>query len=108
VATAALKPGDLVLGTSRNPIMTDFVQATVGPLQPDSRLSSSHHSFGTLLVVPLPNGDLTIGSDANNFILEMRDVFVVDQMGSRAIDSVATPARITFKMVWKSTGEPVV
>jgi hypothetical protein len=37
----------------------------------------------------------------------MKDVPVVDQPHWPALDAVATPARMTFKMVWKSTGEPV-
>ena len=37
----------------------------------------------------------------------MKDVPVVDQPRWPAIDSIATPARMTFKMVWKSSGEPV-
>jgi len=51
---------------------------------------------------------LTISSDANTFTLEMKDVLVVDQPRWPAIDSIATPARMTFKMVWKSLMEPVV
>jgi hypothetical protein len=38
----------------------------------------------------------------------MRNVPVVDQPRWPALDSVATPARMAFKMVWKSTGEPVL
>ncbi len=41
------------------------------------------------------------------FTLEMQKVSVVDQPRWPALDSLATPARMTFKMVWKSTGEPV-
>lgn len=37
----------------------------------------------------------------------MHDVPVVDQPRWPALDSIATPARMSFKMVWKSTGEPV-
>jgi len=37
----------------------------------------------------------------------MQNVEVVDQPKWPALDSIATPARMTFKMVWKSTGEPV-
>jgi hypothetical protein len=37
----------------------------------------------------------------------MKDVQVVDQPRWPALDSIATSARMTFKMVWKSTGEPV-
>jgi hypothetical protein len=36
----------------------------------------------------------------------MQNVAVVDQPRWPALDSVATPARMSFKMVWKSTGEP--
>lgn len=35
----------------------------------------------------------------------MRDVSIVDQPRWPALDSIATPARMNFKMVWKSTGE---
>ena len=37
----------------------------------------------------------------------MYNIPVVDQPRWPALDSIATPARMTFKMVWKSTGEPV-
>jgi len=37
----------------------------------------------------------------------MKDVPVVDQPRWPAIDALAAPTRMTFKMVWKSTGEPV-
>lgn len=58
-------------------------------------------------MVPVPAAGLTINADRKTVILEMRDVPVVDQPRWPAIDSIATPARMTFKMVWKSTGEPV-
>ena len=41
------------------------------------------------------------------FTLEMRNVPLVDQPRWPALDAMATPARMAFKMVWKSTGEPV-
>jgi hypothetical protein len=37
----------------------------------------------------------------------MQNVPVVDQSRWPALDSLATPARMSFKMVWKSTGESV-
>jgi len=40
--------------------------------------------------------------------LEMKNVPVVDQPRWPALDSLATQARMSFKMVWKSTGEPVL
>jgi len=50
---------------------------------------------------------LTISPDGNTFTLEMQNVPVVDQPRWPALDSIATPAGMTFKIVWKSTGEPV-
>ena len=40
--------------------------------------------------------------------LEMKNVPVVDQPRWPALDSLATPARMSFKMVWTSTGERVL
>ena len=37
----------------------------------------------------------------------MQSAPVVNQPRWPVLDSIATPARMTFKMVWKSTGEPV-
>ena len=58
-------------------------------------------------MVPVPEHSLTISPDGNTFTLEMHNVPVVDQPRWPALDSIATPARMSFKMVWKSTGEPV-
>jgi hypothetical protein len=57
-------------------------------------------------VAPIPEHGLSISPDGNTFTLEMRTVSVVDQPRWPALDSVATPAHMTFKMVWKSNGEP--
>jgi hypothetical protein len=56
-------------------------------------------------VVPVPERGLSVSADGNTFTLEMRNVPVVDQPRWPALDSPATPARMNFKMVWKSTGE---
>jgi hypothetical protein len=37
----------------------------------------------------------------------MHNVAVIDQPRWPALESTATPARMSFKMVWKSNGEPV-
>jgi hypothetical protein len=50
---------------------------------------------------------LSVSQDGTTFTLEMKHVGVVDQPKWPALDSLATPARMNFKMVWKSTGEPV-
>jgi len=62
---------------------------------------------GLYWVVPVPVGGLTIGADTNTFTLELERVTVVDQPSWPALDSTATPARMSFKMIWKSTGEAV-
>ena len=62
---------------------------------------------GLYWVVPVPKGGLNISPDGSTFTLEMKSVAVVDQPRWPALDSLATPARMNFKMVWKSTGEPV-
>lgn len=58
-------------------------------------------------MVPVPVADLEISSDKKTITLEMKDVPVVDQPRWPALDAVATPARMSFKMVWKSSGEPL-
>ena len=81
-----------------------------GPAVPANQIHDLHPPIapsGLYWVVPVPAGGLTISSDANTFTLEMKDVPVVDQPRWPAIDSLATPARMTFRMVWKATGEPV-
>ena len=57
--------------------------------------------------MPVPEHGLTIGPDGNTFTLEMQNLSVVDQPHWPALDAVATPAKTSFKMVWKSNGEPV-
>jgi len=58
--------------------------------------------------VPVEAKDLKISPDGNTIALEMNHVPVVDQPQWPALDSVATPAQMTFKIVWRSTGEPVL
>jgi hypothetical protein len=45
--------------------------------------------------------------DGNTCTLEMRNVAVVDQPRWPALDSVATQAQMSFKMIWKSNGQSV-
>jgi hypothetical protein len=59
-------------------------------------------------VVPVPENGLTMSADGTTATLAMRDVEIVDQPKWPALDAAATPARMSFKMVWKSTGEPAV
>lgn len=57
-------------------------------------------------MVPVPNGGLTVSSDGKVFTLEMHKVQVVDQPRWPAIDASPTPAVMSFKMVWRSSGQP--
>jgi hypothetical protein len=80
-----------------------------GPAVPANQIHDFHPPIspaGLYWVVPVPERGLTISPDGNTFTLEMKDVQVVDQPRWPALDSIATSARMTFKMVWKSTGEP--
>ncbi len=81
-----------------------------GPAVPANQIHDFHPPIapsGLYWVVPVLERGLTISADENTFTLEMQNVLVVDQPRWPALDSIATPARMTFKMVWKSTGEPV-
>ncbi len=81
-----------------------------GPAVPGNQVHDFHPPIapsGLYWVVPVPEGGLTVSHDANTFTLAMQDVPVVDQPRWPALDSLATAARMSFKMVWKSTGEPV-
>jgi hypothetical protein len=55
----------------------------------------------------VPQGALSVSPDGDTFTLEMRNVAVVDQPLWPALDSTATPARMSFKMVWESNGQAV-
>jgi hypothetical protein len=81
-----------------------------GPAVPANQIHDFHPPIspsGLYWVVPVPERGLAISPDGNTFTLEMKDVQVVDQPRWPALDSIATPARMTFKMVWKSTRELV-
>jgi hypothetical protein len=79
-----------------------------GPAVPANQIHDFHPPIapsGLYWVVPVPGQGLTISPDGKTFTLEMQNVSVVDQPRWPALDSIATPARMSFKMVWKSTGE---
>jgi len=81
-----------------------------GPAVPANQIHDFHPPIspsGLYWVVPVPPGGLTVSPDASAITLEMNNVAVVDQPRWPALDSIATPARMHFKMVWKSTGEAV-
>jgi len=81
-----------------------------GPAVPANQIHDFHPPVapsGLYWVAPVPGAGLTVSADRKTITLEMRDVPVVDQPRWPALDSIATPARMTFKLVWQSTDEPV-
>ena len=77
-------------------------------MAPTSQIHDFHPPIapsGLYWVVPVPTGGLEVGPDGKSVSLTMRDVPVVDQPRWPALDASAIPARMSFKMVWKSTGE---
>ncbi|PYX19688.1 MAG: hypothetical protein DMG87_11700 [Acidobacteria bacterium] len=81
-----------------------------GPAVPANQIHDCHPPIspsGLYWVVPVPEHGLTISPDGSTFTLEMQNVPVVDQPRWPALESIATPASMIFKMVWKTTGEPV-
>jgi hypothetical protein len=62
---------------------------------------------GLYWVVPVPEDTLSISSDGTTIVLQMHDVAIIDQPRWPALDSLATPAKMSFKMAWRSTGQSV-
>jgi hypothetical protein len=78
---------------------------------PTSQIHDFHPSIaasGLYWVVPVPVGGVELDGDGKSVTLAMRDVAVIDQPRWPALDASATPAKMSFKMVWKSTGEHVL
>lgn len=57
--------------------------------------------------MPVADDDLHISADGTTITLAMSHVAVIDQPRWPALDAVATPATMSFKMIWNATGEPV-
>jgi hypothetical protein len=58
-------------------------------------------------VTVIPKGALTVSGDGRRATLEMRDVAVVDQPRWPARDTPTRPAKISFRVEWTATDEPV-
>lgn len=81
-----------------------------GQVVPANEVHDFHPAIspsGLFWTVPIPAGGLTISDDGNSMTVEMRNVHLIDQPKFPALDSIGTPARMSFKLVCKSTGEPV-
>lgn len=81
-----------------------------GPVAPANEIHDFHPPIaqsGLFWVVPIPDGGLTWSADGSSFTLAMRNVPVIDQPRFPALDSIGTPATMSFRLTGKSTGEPV-
>jgi len=58
-------------------------------------------------VTVIPQGALTVSADGRRATLAMRDVPVVDQPRWPARDTPTVPARLSFRVEWVATEEPV-
>jgi hypothetical protein len=63
---------------------------------------------GLYWVAAVPDSNVNVSADEKTITLELENVPVVDQPKWPALDAEATPARMSFKMVWKSNGEAIV
>jgi hypothetical protein len=55
----------------------------------------------------VPSTGLTFSSDEKTATLELTNVAIIDQPRWPAMDAETTPAFLDFKLIFKSTGEPV-
>lgn len=55
----------------------------------------------------MPKENYSFRDDLKEAVLEMKRVAVIDQPGWPAYDAPYRPAVISFRVVWKSTGEPI-
>ena len=57
-------------------------------------------------MAPVPKGGLKISGDGKTATLEINNLAVIDQPKWPALDSRTTPAKMSFKVVWKATDKP--
>ena len=113
---------------------TDYaiMQGDLGPPAPPSKEPSSTYDTpcsgdrgdppmkSTIFTRPSPTADFSgpfpyppaacgpaFSADGNSFTIEMHNVALIDQPGFPALDSLGTPAKMSFKLTGKSTGDPV-
>jgi hypothetical protein len=58
-------------------------------------------------VTVIPEGALTVSADGKQAKLEMKDVPVIDQPKWPAHDAATMAAKLSFRIEWTATGEPV-
>ena len=55
----------------------------------------------------IPEGGLVVSPDGRSATLELRDLPVIDQPRWPAHDAEVTPARLSYRVTWTATDEPV-
>jgi hypothetical protein len=59
-------------------------------------------------LTPVPKGALRVSPDGRSATLQMNDLAVIDQPTWPAYDAPATPATMSYRVVWKATDEKVI
>lgn len=81
-----------------------------GPAVPANQIRDFHSPIspeGLYWVTPVQPSSLAFSEDGKSAILQMASVPIIDQPRWPAMDAGTTPAFLDFKLVFKSTGEPV-
>jgi len=81
-----------------------------GQLAPANQVHDFHPAVGLCglyLVVPVPEGGLTLSDDGKIAILQLKNLEIIDQPTWPAFRAEATLARMDIKIVWKAKGERV-
>jgi len=81
-----------------------------GPAVPANQVHDFHSPIsleGLYWVTPVPSSGLTFSENDKTATLQMSNVPIIDQPRWPAMDAETTPAFLDFKLVFKSTGEPV-
>ncbi len=81
-----------------------------GPAVPANQIHDLHSAIspeGLYWVTPVPSNGLTISADGKTATLQMTNVQIIHQPRWPAMDAETTPAFLDFKLVFKSTDEPV-
>jgi len=81
-----------------------------GPAVPANQIHDFHSPIspeGLYWVTPVPSDGITFTPDDKTVALQMKDVPIIDQPRWPAMDAETTPAYLDFKLVFRSTEEPV-